>query len=103
MSELSAPNANFLEPTFGRATMVWWAFMWRALVFGVGAGFVVGFVEGVIGVLLKIATANVRMVAQASGLLVAIPISIYAVQLVLRKRFGEFTIRLQPTKTEPSF
>jgi hypothetical protein len=102
MSETSVLNANYLEPTFKRAAIVWWSLLWRGVLLGCGAGFLVGFVEGFIGVLVGISVAAVRPVALVSGLLLGVPIGIYVVQYVLRKRFGEFTIRLVPTNAQPS-
>jgi len=76
--------------------------MWRALLFALCAGFVVGFIEGLVGTLAGAPKATLLLVARLSGFAVAIPVSIYAFQLVLRKRFGEFTIRLVPTKAGPA-
>jgi hypothetical protein len=101
MRETFIPNADFLEPTFKRAAIVWWALLWRALLLGGGAGFLIGFVEGLIGALAGFSTGTIRPLALISGILLGIPVGIYVVQVVLRKRFGEFTIRLVPTKAQP--
>ena len=84
----------FLEPTFRRAATVWWAFLWRGVLLGFGAGFVVGFVEGFVGALAGIPSTTIRVLTMASGAIVCIPVGIYVVQLVLRKSFGGFSIRL---------
>jgi len=71
--------------------------MWRGILFGGGAGFVVGFIEGFIGAMIGVSTIVIRNLALLSGVIVGVPIGIYVVLLVLRKNFGEFTIRLVPT------
>ena len=91
---------NSLEPTFERTATVWWAFVWRAVLFAVCAGFVVGFIEGLVGTIAGFPREAILSIARVSGFAVAIPTRIYALQLVLRKRFSEFTIRLVPTVTE---
>ena len=90
------PNVDFLEPTVGRAARVWWALIWRGVLFGAGAGFVVGFVEGFVGALIGASAITIRILTLVSGLVVGIPVGIYVVLLVLRKNFREFTIRLVP-------
>lgn len=92
-----APNINFLEPTVGRAARVWWALMWRGILFGGGAGFVVGFVVGFVGAIAGASATAIRNIALVSGVIVGIPVGIYMVLHVLRKNFREFTIRLVPT------
>jgi hypothetical protein len=71
--------------------------MWRGILFGGGAGFVVGFVEGLIGAMAEAPAIAIRNLALASGVIVGIPVGVYVVLLVLRKNFREFTIRLVPT------
>jgi len=92
-----APSINFLEPTVGLAARVWWALMWRGILFGVGAGFVIGFVEGFIGAMAGASAIAIRNLALVSGVVVGVPVGIYVVMLVLRKNFRQFTIRLVPT------
>lgn len=98
MSAAFTPSVNLLEPTFKRAAVVWWALLWRAILLGCGAGFLVGFIEGIVGSIAGMSVASIRQLALISGAIVGVPVGIYVVQLVLRKRYGEFTIGLLPTQ-----
>jgi hypothetical protein len=100
MSDAVAPDLTFLEPTFKRAAIVYWAFLWRVILLATGAGVVAGLIEGFMNAAVGLSATIVRLLPSVVGVLVCVPIGIYAVQLVLRKRFGEFTIRLLPTKAE---
>jgi hypothetical protein len=102
MSEAATPISHYLEPTFKRAAVVYWALLWRGILLGGGAGFLIGFIEGILGAIVGIPTDTIRLLALISGVICGVPAGIYAVQLVLRKRGGEFTIRLLSTKAEPS-
>jgi len=73
---------------------VWWALMWRAILIGLGSGFVLGFLEGVIGALIGVPSGIIQVVSGISGLIVGIPVGVFVVQLALRKRYREFSIRL---------
>jgi hypothetical protein len=94
------PGVNLLEPTFERAASVWWAIFWRAALLGGGGGFVIGLIAGIAGQMANIPQANMRSVILVLGVAVGIPAGIFAVQLVLRKTFREFTIRLVPREPE---
>jgi hypothetical protein len=102
MSEAVSSNANFLEPTLKRAALVYWALLWRAILLQVVAGFLIGSIEGGILTIAGIPAFNIRPMALTTGLILIVPVSIYAVQLALRKRYGEFTIRLLPRVPKPS-
>jgi len=91
------PDPQFLEPTFKRATILWWALLWRGVLLAGGAGLVVGFVEGFVGSMAGVSSDTIRNLNYISGLIVGIPVGIYVVQVVLRKQFSEFTIRLVRT------
>lgn len=100
MSDTAASDVRYLEPTFTRAAIVYWAFFWRLILLATGAGFVTGLTEGFINAAVGLSATTVRLLPLIAGILFCGPIGIYAVQLVLRKRFGEFTICLVPTKAE---
>ena len=102
MSTSFTPNINFLEPTFRRVAVVWWALLWRAILLGGGAGFLVGFVEGIIGAIAGVSAVTIGYLTVISGAIVGVPDGIYVVQLVLRKSYREFTIRLVPTEAGKS-
>ena len=94
MSAPSIVQPVFLETTFRRAMVVWWALFWRAALLCLGAGFVVGFIEGFIGAAIGVPSPTIRVVTMFSGALTSIPAGIYAVLLVLRKNYRQFSIRL---------
>jgi len=84
---------KYLDITWDRVLTIWWALVWCSTVFGMAlgaslgftGGFLVGFavhpeLGGVVGILL--------------GWLGGIPLSIVILRLVLRKKFGDFSIRL---------
>ncbi len=98
MNPSLAPNLNFVQPTFRRAAIVWWALLWRAILFGGGAGFVVGFIEGLFGVQFGVSDVTIRYLTFVSGAIVGVPVGIWVVQLALKKRYREFTICLVPTQ-----
>jgi hypothetical protein len=95
-------TADFFEPTFRRTAVIWWALVWRGVILGLGAGFLFGFIEGIIGAWVGVSPSFIRYFALISGLIVGIPVGIYVVQLALRKKYREFTVRLVPTETGQS-
>jgi hypothetical protein len=102
MSAPSIVQPVFLEPIFRRAMVVWWGLFWRAGLLSLGAGFVVGFIEGVIGAVIGVPSPTIRMVTMFSGALASIPAGIYAVQMVLRKNYREFSIQLVASSPLPT-
>ena len=91
---LGGSDVAFLEPTFGRAARIWWALLWRGILISVGIGIVIGFVEGLGGTLMGIPSSKIMLLSVPSGVLIGIPVAIWVVQMVLRKRFRDFSIRL---------
>jgi len=87
-------DVNFLEPTFRRAFLIWWALVWRTLLWSAAAGAVAGFVEGFIGAKMGIAPVILRHLSLGSGAIIAIPVGTYVVQRALRKHYRGFSIRL---------
>jgi TctA family transporter len=98
MSEASSPIAYFLEPTFKRAARIWWAFFWRAFVFGVILLVLIVALLTTIGSIAGISHANMRPLVMIVCFVVNIPISIFAVQIALGASYGEFTVRLLPAE-----
>ena len=89
-------EAGFLEPTFQRAARIWWAWVWRSVVFGGAAGLFASAVLSLSGILEHISERAGQFVSMAAGLALAIPIGIWVFQLILEKNFGEFRLRLVP-------
>jgi hypothetical protein len=98
-----APTSNPSEPvyldiTFGRAVRIWWAVLWRSLLLGGGAGFIVGFIEGFVGASLStLDWLGQPIVTGTSAFIVGLPIGIYAFRVALKKQYQHFTIRLVPS------
>jgi hypothetical protein len=96
MNTLMKPDAQFLAPTFKRAALIWWAWVWRSMLLGLGASLFIGFVLSISGVLNTATDAAVRYASLALGVVAGVPMGIWAFQMVLEKNFREFTIRLVP-------
>ena len=101
--ELPAPvkSAAFLEPTFGRAARIWWAWVWRSIVFGGAAGLFGSVVLSLSGILERVSQKTAQMISAGVGVALAIPVGIWVFQMILEKQFAEFRLRLVP-KTPPA-
>jgi hypothetical protein len=92
-----------IEVTWGRATMVWWAYIWRLLLCGLASALVGGIVGAVIGLVMGILQAPkeaILFVSLPVGILIGTASSIVPMKLILGKDFGEFRLALvskQPT------
>jgi hypothetical protein len=98
MNASVATNPATVDITFRQAAAVWWAVFWRMVILGLGTGFVVGLIEGAVGALVGMPSTTIRILTTASGFILGLPVSIYAVKLGLRKRYREFTICLIPSQ-----
>src|SRR5580692_8060113 len=90
----SFTEPTFLEPTYGRAFLIWWALLWRSVLWSIGPGLTVGFVEAFIEAKMGIPVVSMRYVPFGSGVIIGILVGIYVVRSVLRKKYGGFAIRL---------
>jgi len=89
-----------LEPTRQLAFKVWWAFMWRAVLFAVVAGFLVGVVFGLFSMVLKIDPHALNGVSGLLGLGVGALVSIEVMFRILKKKFNGFEVVLLRTDDE---
>jgi hypothetical protein len=96
MSASSTPNVAFLEPTFKRAAMIWWAWFWRTMLLSMAATLLIGIAEGVVLSVVGVQSGTLQFVPILSGAIAAVPVGIYVFQVILRKNFKEFTICLNP-------
>jgi len=94
-----------LEVTWGRATRVWWAYLWRNLIAIMGGtllgailGALLGFVLGAAGVPSDAA----RRATLAIGAMLGLLTSIVPIRLILGKNFGEFRLLLLSNERMPS-
>jgi len=86
------------DVTWERVRSIWWAFFWRAAIYSTLLGFVLGFVGGVVIALLGRADLGAS-VGGALGSIGAIPVSLVVMSMVLKKRYGSFSVRLLPHNT----
>jgi hypothetical protein len=96
MGTSAGPGAGFLDPTFKRAARIWWAWIWRSVVFGGAAGLFGSLVLNLSGILEHISERAAQFLGAAIGVALAVPVGIWVFQMVLEKDFGEFRIRLMP-------
>jgi len=92
------PNVSVLEPTFKRATKVWWWFYWRSYLLTLLGGVLVVPIVGFIRPAIGISDATVRCLVLILVTIVNIVASIFVHQSLLLKTFAEFKIRLVPTE-----
>ena len=86
-----------MEVTWGRAGMVWWAYLWRLVVCGIGSSIVGGIVGAIIGLvlaILKVPKEAIIFVSLPVGLLIGTLSSIIPMKLILGKDFGDFRLVL---------
>lgn len=94
-------GAGFLEPTFKRAARIWWAWVWRSIVFGGAAGMFGSVVLSLSGILNRVTEKTGQYLGVALGIALAVPVGVWVFQMILEKDFGEFQIRLAP-KARPA-
>jgi len=83
---------DILEITYKNVLHIWWSFFWRALLFSVVAGGVLGgifgFIAGALGVNLEL----IGQVAGILGYLISIPVSIFVFKRALEKKYRDFSV-----------
>lgn len=94
-------GVGFLEPTFKRAARIWWAWVWRSLIFGAAAGMFGSVVLSLSGILNRVSEKAGQLLSVGLGVALAVPVGVWVFQMILEKDFGEFRIRLVP-KAPPS-
>lgn len=87
-----------IEPTRALALKVWWAFLWRSVVFACLSGFAVGFLFALAALALKLPPEIVSAVSGLFGVVLGALLSIEAMYRVLRKRFAGFELALLKTE-----
>jgi hypothetical protein len=96
MGTAAGPSTGFLDPTFKRSARIWWAWVWRSVIFGGAAGLFGSLVLSLSGILDRVSVKTGNYLGVAIGIALAIPVGIWVFQMVLEKEFGEFRIRLVP-------
>jgi hypothetical protein len=83
-----ASETTYLELTFRRALCIWWAYFWRNMLYGGSAVLIVGFLEGLAGLVGR------RLLLSLSAFLVLAAVSMCVLGIVLHKQFRHFSIRI---------
>jgi hypothetical protein len=83
-----------IEPTRAIALKVWWAFIWRAVVFALLSGFAVGLGVGLLAAALKLTPEQISPIAGFFGLVIGAGVSIEVMFRLLRKKFQGFEIAI---------
>jgi hypothetical protein len=84
-------RVNAIEPKWGHALRVWWAWQWRIAVFGVLIELFIqllGYAHGILGLTLQtLTTVRIGLALVFSGL-----VGIYLFKLILDSDFGSFRV-----------
>ena len=86
-----------IKVTWGYATRIWWSLAWRVLVFGGLAGLLLGLLLGLLGAAIDIDSDVIQAWGQIGGMLVSIPVGIWAVKAILSKDFAKYRVILVPS------
>jgi len=87
-----------MEPTRGIALQVWWAFIWRAIVFALVSGFAVGLGVGLLAAAMRLTPEQVSPISGVCGLVIGAAVSIEVMFRLLRKKFSGFEIAIVKTQ-----
>ena len=77
---------------------IWWALLWRGVVYGIPVGFVLGALVGVVVAALG-RPDLIELVGAMLGTIIYVPVSFIITTIVLKKRYGSFSIRLLPRES----
>ena len=86
-----------MEVTWGRAALVWWAYIWRLLLVGLAASVVGAIVGGILGFImgaLQLPKEAIIFVSLPVGLVIGTASSVIPMKMILGKDFGEFRLLL---------
>ena len=78
-----------------RFLSIWRALLWRGVVYGIPVGFVLGAIVGVVIAALE-QPGLIHLVGAMLGTIIYVPISLIITSIVLKKRYGSFSIKLLP-------
>jgi hypothetical protein len=80
------------KPSWDIVIPLWWAFFWRATLFGILGGAVVGGIAGgIMGATGHVEAA--RTAGQMGGYIASVPVSLLVLRHVLSKRHGMYSIQ----------
>lgn len=82
---------------WSHAIVVWWSLIWRWILFSMIAGFIGGFLLGILAAPLGI-DGELELYGQLIGLLVSIPVGIWVVRRVLTMEYRRYRVALIPSR-----
>ncbi|BDX04711.1 hypothetical protein [Planctobacterium marinum] len=89
-----------IQVTWKWTVKVWWSWFWRAMLWTFPTAFAVGFVIGMASAIMGLNTSEIGTYSQLLGGLIGLFFGIYALKVVLTKKFNGY--RLALVKTESS-
>lgn len=97
-------DSGFVEPSVERVIVVWWAWFWRMFLLGFVGAACIAFLFGIIVAVAHIhisapvptqrPSPDFRLVLFVPIFLASLAAQVWAFQLVLKKNFKKFSIRL---------
>ncbi|GAB3014120.1 hypothetical protein [Bowmanella dokdonensis] len=88
-----------IKVTWKYAVRIWWSWVWRAMLWTFPTALLVGFLMGFILSIAGVSTEPYQPYLQLIGALIGIFFGIYAVKVVMTKRFNGYRIALVKTDT----
>jgi len=93
-----ADAATPIEPTWEIAAKVWWAFIWRSALFSILIGIGLGMIVGFFGVIVGLPPGFMVSLSSLLGIVLGVSVSVWAMKMVLNKKFKQFQIVLIQTQ-----
>lgn len=85
---------TIVQPTIKRVAMIWFAIMFRALAWGVGAAFLASLILSIYVVATGGDQAMIEAIARFVGPLIGMPVSLYAAYSQLGRKCGDVRLVL---------
>jgi len=83
---------NEVEPTLGLGLKLWWASFWRIMPLVLIGSFVVGFIIGILGLILGVDNKALNIVAGIAGGVFGIYVSAFIFRRLMVKGFGRYRL-----------
>ena len=90
----SSDLSDSTEITYKQVLEIWWSLVWRNILFGFGAVFILAFIITLIGALIGMDKPTISILTTVIGLITGIFIALWVLKNVLKKKFSSFQIIL---------